>query len=457
MGQRAVIYTRVSKDDTGEGKSNERQAADCRKLAELRGWDVVDEQADISISAYTGALRPSWQRVIQMAQAGEVDIILAWHLDRITRSMIELEALINLAQETGVAIVTVSGDIDLTSDVGRMVARILAAVARAEVERKSERMKLANKQRAGAGEMWKGGSRPLGYNEDRETINKAEAKIIRKAAEDFLAGKPVVTIRQEWEELGVVVPGPGRGTGTPYSLAGINKLLRNPLYAGMREYQGQLYKGEWEPILDEYTHLAIEAKYKSRTQTERGRPRISLLSKVAACSECGELVTADWQRNKALYRCPSGHVQTLRDQADELVSAFVVAYLEKPQVAQHLVPATGPDVSELALEADRLRLRLEELSDALDDDALTMDQFVDLNTRTIRKIEEVETEIVRLGTNGAIGDIVVGAEDLAEQWLNADLKMKRDIVAALFDVTIHPANRRKNVPIEERLTVAVKK
>jgi hypothetical protein len=106
---------------------------------------------------------------------------------------------------------------------------------------------------------------------------------------------------------------------------------------------------------------------------------------------------------------------------------------------------------------DRLRLRLSELSDALDSDALTMDQFVDLNTRTLRKIQEIETEIVSAGTNGAIGDLKIGAEDLAEQWLNADLKMKRDIVSALFDVTIYPANRRKNVPIQERVTVTVKK
>ncbi len=59
--KRCVIYTRVSRDDTGEGRSNERQEEVCRKLADLRGWEVVSVEADISVSAYSGTHRPAWQ------------------------------------------------------------------------------------------------------------------------------------------------------------------------------------------------------------------------------------------------------------------------------------------------------------------------------------------------------------------------------------------------------------
>lgn len=454
MGSRVVIYTRVSKDDSGEGKSNDRQAEDCRKLASLRGWEVVEELADISISAYTGVARPSWQRVIEMARAGQCDVILAWHLDRITRSMVELEALINLSEETGVSIATVSGDIDLTNDVGRMVARILAAVARAEVERKGERLKLANRQRASQGAMHKGGIRPFGYNNDRQTINEPEAAIIRAAVSDILDGVPAVEVYRQWCDQGIRPPS-GK---EKFSLAGFNKLIRSPLLAGLRLYDGKVYQGDWEPILDKDTHMAIEAKFSSRQQPGRGRPRASLLAKIAVCSECGEVLGSDWQRDQAIYRCTMyGHSSTLREPADRLVEAYAVAYLASPEMARHVTPATGPGVSEMVAESDRLRLRLTELTDALDSDALTMEQFVELNTRTMKKIEEIETEILNVETDGAIGKLIVGAEDLAEQWLNADLRTKRDIVSALFEVTLHPAGRRKNVPISERLNITAKK
>ncbi|MCW2849306.1 MAG: hypothetical protein JWR90_3280, partial [Marmoricola sp.] len=71
--KRAVIYTRISRDDSGEGRSTERQEEDCRMLARLRGWDVVDVQEDMSISAYSGKKRPGWERVMEMMRSGEVD------------------------------------------------------------------------------------------------------------------------------------------------------------------------------------------------------------------------------------------------------------------------------------------------------------------------------------------------------------------------------------------------
>lgn len=168
--KRAVIYTRISRDDTGEGVANQRQEEDCRKLAELRGWDVVGVEADISISGYSGKTRPGWNRVLDMIRGGEVEVVIAWHMDRMTRSMLDLEKLILLADEHGVGISTVTGDIDLTTDVGRMVARILAAVARAEVERKGARQKRANEQRARKGEFRSSGFRPFGYTMEGEVL-----------------------------------------------------------------------------------------------------------------------------------------------------------------------------------------------------------------------------------------------------------------------------------------------
>ena len=148
-GLRAVIYVRISRDDGNtEGAGPiERQLADCRMLAQLRRYEVVAEEEDRGVSAYGEKKRPAWERVLEMVERGEVDVIVAWHIDRMTRNMVDLERLILLTEEHGVSVATVTGDIDLTNETGKMVARILAAVARAEVERKATRQKRANLSR----------------------------------------------------------------------------------------------------------------------------------------------------------------------------------------------------------------------------------------------------------------------------------------------------------------------
>src|SRR5690606_20357781 len=152
---RAVIYTRVSRDDSGEGQSNARQEEQCRKLADMRGWSVVAVEADVSISAYSGKHRPAWQRVLGMAERGEVDVIVAWRLDRVTRRVKELVDLTETARRTGVAVATTDGQLDLTTPTGKAVATILGAVAELEVEVKAQQIGRASCR--GRGERAAGG------------------------------------------------------------------------------------------------------------------------------------------------------------------------------------------------------------------------------------------------------------------------------------------------------------
>ena len=110
------------------------------------------------------------------AERDRFDVILAWALDRITRSMKDTERLVDLAEKTGVRVVTANGDIDLTNDQGRLVGRILSAVARGEVERKAARQRLANEQRASLG-LPPIGPRALGWEKDGVTLVPREAEL----------------------------------------------------------------------------------------------------------------------------------------------------------------------------------------------------------------------------------------------------------------------------------------
>jgi DNA invertase Pin-like site-specific DNA recombinase len=130
---RTCLYLRISTDKSGDGLGIERQREDCRKLAEQRGWTVVQEIVENNTSATIGP-RPGFEQLLQLMQGRQIDAVVVWHVDRLLRKMTDLERVIELVETSGVRLVTVSGDISLDTDMGRMVGRIMAPVARAEVD-----------------------------------------------------------------------------------------------------------------------------------------------------------------------------------------------------------------------------------------------------------------------------------------------------------------------------------
>ncbi len=110
-----------------------RQEADCRAWCGTRGWPAAEVFVDNDVSAYSGKKRPAFERMVEGIKAGLFDAIVVWHPDRLTRSTKELESIIDLVEATGVAVGTVTaGDYDLATPEGRIVARIVGAMARKE-------------------------------------------------------------------------------------------------------------------------------------------------------------------------------------------------------------------------------------------------------------------------------------------------------------------------------------
>src|SRR5581483_2840962 len=98
---RAAIYVRISQDREGAGLGVARQEKDCRALAKRKGWDVIDVYVDNDVSAYSGKPRPAWRRLLSDIEAGAVDGIICWHVDRLTRTPMELESVIGQAERHG--------------------------------------------------------------------------------------------------------------------------------------------------------------------------------------------------------------------------------------------------------------------------------------------------------------------------------------------------------------------
>jgi DNA invertase Pin-like site-specific DNA recombinase len=101
-----------------------RQLEACRERAQALGWSVVGVYEDNDVSASGTKPRPQYQQMLAELDAGRADAAVVWDLDRLTHRPIEIDPSIELADRRGVALASVGGDVDLSTDNGRMFTRI---------------------------------------------------------------------------------------------------------------------------------------------------------------------------------------------------------------------------------------------------------------------------------------------------------------------------------------------
>ena len=437
---RAVIYARQSLDRSGEGAAVDRQVADCRELAARRGWTVVDVLIDNDVSASTGKARPGYTRLLEMMRAGAVDNIVVWHVDRLTRRLIDLEEIIGICEATHVRLATVTGDLDLSTDTGRMLARILASVARGEVERKGARQRRANRQRAENGKgRWT--RRPFGYDRegDRVFIVEAEAVALKAAARDVLAGRSLGSIAQAWNAAGIKTT-----TGSTWTTSQLRRVLLNPRIAGRSIYNGtDLGRGEWAPILDPEMHGKVEARLlEPGRRTAFNTSARHLLSGIAECGVCGSPMYGSpmkaGERRWMVYRCPAYHVTRRMDLVDDVVVGTVLARLALPDALALLTP--DEDVDALRGQATDLRDRRDTLAALLADGLLSPAAVRVQAGKLAKDLDGIEGRIAAaLGDNPAAA--LAGAADVEAAWAGLPLQSRRAVIRTLMTVTVLPAGK----------------
>lgn len=431
--RRAGIYLRISLDRDGTRLGVTRQRKDCETKAADRGWDIAHVYEDNDVSASTGRKRPAYERMLADIEHGTIDAVIVWDLDRLTRRPIEIEQFIDLADRTGCALASVGGDVDLATDNGRLYARIKGAVARAEVERKSTRMKAANVQRAEAGHPPAGGTRMFGYDDTGTTTIAGEAEALRWAAHQILTGRTVRGVTRDLNTQGHTTT-----RGGPWHPLELRRILINPRLAGHRVYRGDVVAaGTWPAILTDDTHHALRAVLDDPARRAAGPPRRYLLSGIATCSLCGgPLYGASDKPKGYLYRCfPSGHIARRAEPVEEYVTAVLLARagagdLEPPPAA----------AAEPADDEAELRARLNGLSEAFaagDIDRLQLQA----GTRRLRA--RLDAAAAARGASAASSPTapLLEAGDPPAVWAAMPLDVQRAVVAAVFDVVVHPPGR----------------
>jgi site-specific DNA recombinase len=439
-GARVAVYLRQSLDQTGEGLAVDRQRKACEQFCSARGWTVAATYTDNSASASNGTRR-EFEAMLVDAASGRFAVIVAWALDRLSRTVKDMERLVELAEVRGVRVATVSGDIDLTTDQGRLVGRILAAVARGEVERKAERQRLAHSQRAEAGRPPTGGWRLVGYSADGMQIVPAEADLIRQGFELVLAGGSIRSVMRLWNDGGLTT-----ARGRPWQPYSVRDALRNPRFAGLSVLRGEVVGvGAWPPIVPRETYQAVRAILddESRRTRPSGPPRTHLLSGLARCGVCGAVVRAGGQSNRGgrTYRCSSRkHFVRRAEVIEEYVEAVIVARLARPDIAELVAQHDRPDVQGLHAEASTLRTRRDQLAEAFAAGEITRSQLVAGSRRIEARLGELEGQLAAVARTSALSAFVT-ADDVRAVWDGLDVDRRRAVIAELCSVTIHPSGR----------------
>lgn len=411
-------------------------------MAVRLGWDVVAQFDDNDLSAYTGKKRPGFEAMLTAMAAGEFDALLCWHTDRLYRSMKDLERLIDIADARGVKIATVQGgELDLSTSAGRMMARILGSVARAESEHKGERHRAANAQKAAAGK-WQTANRAFGYTREGVPL-EPEATAIKAAVADVLGGKSLRRIATEWNAAGLRTTTKAK----PWTALTVRRVLESPRYAALKVYRGQVVgAGTWEPLIDVDTHRGLVA-FLSNPERVRHTSfeRKYIGSGVYRCGRCGggpmmhAYPGGKWSAR--VYQCKAHqHVTRRGEPLDQYVEMLVLERLRTADV-RVLLPAGGEtvDVGQLHAKRAGLQARLDELAALFAEGAIDGSQLRRGTNELRAQLSGVDAALSELSRRSPVAELVSDRAKLDERWAALSPDLQGKVVAELMTVTVLPA------------------
>jgi site-specific DNA recombinase len=454
---RAGIYGRISSDREGDNLAISRQLADCEQLATRRGWKVVERYVDSDISAYAGKRRPEYLRLLEDIDAGAVEAVLVYHADRLHRHPRELEDFIDLCQRTQTKLATVSGDLDLSTHEGQLLARITGAVARKESDDKSRRIRRKHEELAAAGRISGGGSRPYGYEADKRTIRPGEAEVIRKSARRALAGDSLRSICADLNGDGVE-----SATGKQWTPQSLRRMLMSPRISGQRSHHKEIVaKAEWPAIISPRQTQQLRAKLGDPDRRTNRSARRYLLARLLRCSHCGGALVARPRDDRSRrYVCASGpgfggcgKLTIVADPLEQFIVGAVLHRLESPKLSEAMTrtpdDAKGADWQ---AEIERNQAQLDELADLWSAREITRGEWLKARPPIEKRQAIAKKKLAALNRTTALLPFIADAARVREQWQTMTLTRQQQIVAALLDhVVVGPGRRGYNKFDDSRL------
>ena len=262
MAKRCAVYTRKSTEDGLEQEFNsldaQREACEAYILSQKHeGWALVPNSYDDGGFSGGNMERPGLKALLADVEAGLVDVIVVYKVDRLTRSLADFAKIVERLDAKGASFVSVTQAFNTTTSMGRLTLNVLLSFAQFEREVTGERIrdKIAASKRKG---LWMGGPVPLGYQvvERKLVPVPDEAERVRTIMRRYLEARSVPALLVQLKAEGVVtkvqiLTSTGHRGGIPFARGSLYHLLKNPIYRGKIVHKGKVYDGEHEAIVDE--------------------------------------------------------------------------------------------------------------------------------------------------------------------------------------------------------------
>ena len=271
---RCAVYTRKSTDERLDKEFNtldaQREACDAYVASQrAEGWVLVRDRYDDGGFSGGTLERPALKRLLADIEAGLVDVIVVYKIDRLSRSLMDFAKLVETFEAHRVTFVSVTQSFNTRTSMGRLTLNILLSFAQFEREVIGERIRdkvAASKARG----MWMGGKVPLGYDVSSRklVVNEPEAARVRRVFELFVeTGSGIETVRRLQAERVTAK------SGRPLDKGDVYKILNLRTYIGEVTHKGNFYRGEHDAIVPrdlwDRAHAILQVSPRTRAAQNR--------------------------------------------------------------------------------------------------------------------------------------------------------------------------------------------
>ncbi|MCB1328020.1 MAG: recombinase family protein [Maritimibacter sp.] len=301
---RCAIYTRKSSE---EGLDQDFNSLDAQHEAcaayvasqKAEGWVLVPTRYDDGGLSGGTLERPGLQHLLADIEAGLVDQIVVYKIDRLTRALSDFARIVDRLDAAGASFVSVTQSFNTATSMGRLTLNMLLSFAQFEREVTAERIrdKIAASKKKG---LWMGGTVPIGYRPDGRslTIDETEAPVIRHIFTLYRELGSVRAVTERAEELGYRTrvrhfASGSTGGGRPFTRGHIYQILTNPIYAGRIRHRDKVHEGRHPEIIDPAYWQDLQDRLRADAPRHRGRTNAASRSPLAGklFDETGDRLT----------------------------------------------------------------------------------------------------------------------------------------------------------------------
>jgi site-specific DNA recombinase len=439
---RVSIYARVSTDEQArEGYSLNAQVEKMRAFCFSQGWTIYKEYVEEGRSA-KDVDRPQLQSLL--TDMNKFDVILVYKLDRLSRSVSDINILLNTFEKNKVAFKSVTEPYDTTTAQGKLLINIFASLAQFEREQLAERTHLGMTRKHEEGQR-NGGNAPFGYDlvEGDLVINEEEAKWVQFIFDQFeLKGRN--TIAKELNRNGV-----NSKKGHLFNASMVMYIVKNPVYHGMlrwnyrhkngkRTYEEILVMGQHEPIISKEQFERINGKLKERANKGFKGHTIYPFSGTLKCKRCGKKLNGS-KRKRAdgsayrFYKCSGRFTQGICDMpvvGEEIIDYEFVNKLNIAQVKLEPPSENKVDRKQVEKELKNIRKMMERIEETyiLNGDKKKYRERLEFaqkkETELLQSLEEKDSVTPE--------QIKAAIIRLKNDWPNVSLEQRKKIIKTFF-------------------------